>query len=62
METVLYIAAAVLLAGDLLVVVTHALGLSTERVSAHLLASASEAGERTSDWAAEFWRWLRAGR
>jgi hypothetical protein len=62
MELVLYIAAGVLLAGALLLVVTHALGLSAERVSAPLRASATEAGERTSDWAAEFWRWLKLGR
>ena len=35
-------------------------GWSGERFSAPLRASATEAGERTSDWAAEFWRWLRA--
>jgi hypothetical protein len=52
----------VLLAGALLMVVTYVLGLSTERFSAPLRASAAEAGERTSDWAAEFWRWLRLGR
>jgi hypothetical protein len=62
MDLVLYIAAGVLLLGALLMVVTHVLGLSAERVTAPLRASASEAGERTSDWAAEFWRWLRAGR
>ena len=62
METVLYIAAAVLLAAALLMVVTHLLGLSAERFSAPLRASASEAGERTSDWAAEFLRWIRSGR
>ena len=62
MNTALYIAAGVLLAGALLMVVTHVLGLSTERFSAPLRASAAEAGERTSDWAAEFWRWLRLGR
>jgi hypothetical protein len=62
MEIVLYIAAAVLLAGALLMVVTHVLGLSAERFSGPLRASAAEAGERTSDWAAEFWRWLRLGR
>ena len=52
MELVLYIAAAVLLAGALLLVATYG----------PLRASAAEAGERTSDWAAEFWRWLRSGR
>jgi hypothetical protein len=62
MELVLYIAAAVLLAAALLMVVTHLLGLSGERFSAPLRASASEAGERTSDWAAEFLRWIRSGR
>jgi hypothetical protein len=62
MELVLYIAAAVLLAAALLMVVTHFLGLSGERFSAPLRASATEAGERTSDWAAEFWRWVRTGR
>jgi hypothetical protein len=62
MELVLYIVAGVLLAGAFLMVATHLLGLSAERVSAPLRASAAEAGERTSDWAAEFWRWLRAGR
>ena len=62
MELVLYIAAAVLLTAALLMVVTHLLGLSGERFSAPLRASATEAGERTSDWAAEFWRWIRSGR
>jgi hypothetical protein len=62
MNTALYICAGVLLAGALLMVVTHVLGLSTQRFSAPLRASAAEAGERTSDWAAEFWRWLRVGR
>ena len=62
MEIVLYIAAGILLAGAVLLVVTHLLGLSTERFSAPLRASSAEAGERTSDWAAEFWRWLRLGR
>jgi hypothetical protein len=62
MELVLYIAAAVLLAAALLLALSHALGWSGERVSAPLRASATEAGERTSDWAAEFWRWLRSGR
>lgn len=62
MELVLYIAAAVLLAAALLMVVTHVLGWSAERFSAPLRASATEAGERTSDWAAEFWRWIRSGR
>jgi hypothetical protein len=62
MELVLYIAAAVLLAAALLMAVTHFLGLSGERFSAPLRASATEAGVRTSDWAAEFWRWLRTGR
>ena len=62
MELVLYIAAAVLLAAALLMVVSHLLGWSGDRVSAPLRASATEAGERTSDWAAEFWRWIRSGR
>ncbi len=62
MELVLYIAAAVLLTAALLMAVTHLLGLSGERFSAPLRASATEAGERTSDWAAEFWRWIRSGR
>ncbi len=62
MELVLYIAAAVLLAAALLMVLTHLLGWSGERFSAPLRASATEAGERTSDWAAEFWRWIRSGR
>jgi hypothetical protein len=62
MNTALYICAAVLLAGAVLMVVAHVLGLSTQRLSAPLRASAAEAGERTSDWAAEFWRWLRVGR
>ena len=62
MEPVLYIAAAVLLAAALLMVVTHLLGWSGERFSAPLRASATEAGERTSDWAAEFLRWIRSGR
>lgn len=62
MELVLYIAAAVLLAAALLLALGHALGWSGERFSAPLRASTTEAGERTSDWAAEFWRWLRSGR
>jgi hypothetical protein len=62
MEIPLYIAAGVLLAGALGMVVTHLFGWSAERFSAPLRASAAEAGERTSDWAAEFWRWLRLGR
>ena len=62
MEVVLYIAAAVLLAAALLMAVTHLLGWSGERFTAPLRASTAEAGERTSDWAAEFWRWLRSGR
>ena len=62
MEIVLYIAAAVLLAGALLLAVSHFLGWSAQRVSTPLRASATEAGERTSDWAAEFWRWVRSGR
>ena len=62
MELVLYIVAAALIAGALLMVVSHFLGWSGRRVSAPLRASATEAGERTSDWAAEFWRWIRSGR
>jgi hypothetical protein len=62
MEIVLYIAAAVLLAAALLMAVTHLLGWSPERFSAPLRASVVEAGERTSDWAAEFWRFIRTGR
>ncbi len=62
MEPVLYIVAAVLLAAALVMVVTHLIGWSAERFSAPLRASATEAGVRTSDWAAEFWRWVRSGR
>jgi hypothetical protein len=62
MELVLYITAAVLLAAALLMAVTHMLGWSGDRFTQPLRASATEAGERTSDWAAEFWRWLRSGR
>lgn len=62
MELVLYIAAGVLLAAALLMAVTHLLGWSGERFTAPLRASATEAGERTSDWAAEFWRFIRSGR
>lgn len=62
MEIVLYIAAAVLIAAALLMIVSHMLGWSGQRFSAPLRASATEAGERTSDWAAEFWRWVRSGR
>jgi hypothetical protein len=62
MELVLYIAAAVLIAGALLMAVSHFLGWSGERVAQPLRASSAEAGERTSDWAAEFWRWIRSGR
>lgn len=62
MELVLYIVAGVLLLAALLMVVTHFLGWSSERVTGPLRASTTEAGVRTSDWAAEFWRWLRTGR
>jgi hypothetical protein len=62
MELVLYIAAAVLIAAALLMAVSHLLGWSSQRFSGPLRASATEAGERTSDWAAEFWRWVRSGR
>ncbi|MEA2478082.1 MAG: hypothetical protein QOJ07_4 [Thermoleophilaceae bacterium] len=62
MSLVLYICAAVLLAAAALMVVSHLLGWSPARGSAPLRASAVEAGERTSDWAAEFWHWLRFGR
>jgi hypothetical protein len=62
MELALYIAAAVLLAAALLMVLSRFLGWSGERFSQPLRASANEAGERTSDWAAEFWRWVRSGR
>ena len=62
MEIVLYIAAAVLLAAALLMAVSHLLGWSSQRITGPLRASTVEAGERTSDWAAEFWRWLRLGR
>ena len=62
MELVVYIAAVVLLAGALLMALSHFLGWSGQRFSAPLRASATEAGERTSDWAAEFWRWIRSGR
>ena len=62
MELVLYIAAAVLIAAAAWMALSHALGWSGERFSAPLRASATEAGERTSDWAAEFWRWVRKGR
>jgi hypothetical protein len=62
MNTVLYITAAVFLAAALVMVVSHLLGWSGDRFTQPLRASATEAGERTSDWAAEFWRWLRSGR
>jgi hypothetical protein len=62
METVLYIAAAVLLAAALLMAVSHLLGWSAERITGPLRASGSEAADRTADWAAEFWRFLRLGR
>ena len=62
MNAVLYIAAAVLIAAALLMAVSHLLGWSGERFTQPLRASTAEAGERTSDWAAEFWRWLRSGR
>jgi hypothetical protein len=62
MSLALYITAGVLLLGALLMVVSHLLGWSPARASAPLRASAVEAGERTSDWAAEFWHWLRFGR
>ena len=62
MELALYITAGVLIALALLMVVSHLLGWSGERFSQPLRASSTEAGERTSDWAAEFWRWVRSGR
>ncbi len=62
MTVVLYIAAAILVLAAVLMVVSHLLGWSLARTSAPLRASSVEAGERTSDWAAEFWRWLRLGR
>ena len=62
MALALYITAAVVLLGALLMVVAHLLGWSAGRATAPLRASAVEAGERTSDWAAEFWHWLRRGR
>ena len=62
MALALYITAAVVLFGALLMVVSHLLGWSPARALAPLRASSVEAGERTSDWAAEFWHWLRFGR
>jgi hypothetical protein len=62
MTLALYITAAALLLGAGLLVVSHLLGWSAARGLAPLRASAVEAGERTSDWAAEFWHWLRFGR
>jgi hypothetical protein len=62
MELALYIAAAVLVLLALVMAISHLLGWSGQRFSAPLRASATEAGERTSDWAAEFWRWIRSGR
>jgi hypothetical protein len=62
MALALYITAAVVLLGALLMVVSHLLGWSPARALAPLRASSVEAGERTSDWAAEFWHWLRFGR
>ena len=50
-----------MLLGALLMVVSHLLGWSPGRALAPLRASSVEAGERTSDWAAEFWHWLRFG-
>jgi hypothetical protein len=62
MALALYITGAVLLIGALLLVISHLLGWSPARSTAPLRASGVEAGERTSDWAAEFWHWLRFGR
>jgi hypothetical protein len=62
MALALYITGAVLLLGALLMVVSHLLGWSLARARAPMRAAAVEAGERTSDWAAEFWHWLRLGR
>jgi hypothetical protein len=62
MELALYITAAVLIAAAVLMALSHLLGWSGQRVTGPLRASATEAGERTSDWAAEFWRWIRTGR
>ena len=53
------IAIAVVAAVALAVAVSNALGLLDLRP---LRASAAEAGERTSDLAAEFFEWLRTGR
>jgi len=38
------------------------LGYEPLRPLAPIRASASEASERTLDWMAEFWHWLRTGR
>ena len=62
MALAVYITAGVVLLGALLLVVSHLLGWSPARALAPLRASGVEAGERTSDWAAEFWHWLRFGR
>ena len=62
MAAYVYITAGVILLAAVLMVVSHLLGWSATRALAPLRASSVEAGERTSDWAAEFWHWLRHGR
>jgi hypothetical protein len=48
--------------GALLLVLVFALGRRPNGRTTPLRASAVEAGERTSDLAAEFFEWLRTGR
>jgi hypothetical protein len=62
MTVAVYITAGVILVAAAAMVVSHLLGWSPGRALAPLRASSVEAGERTSDWAAEFWHWLRLGR
>ena len=48
--------------GAVLLVLVFALGRRPRGRTTPLRASAAEAGERTSDLAAEFFEWLRTGR
>ena len=62
MPLVLIIAIAVVAALALAVALAAALGYSPGERLRPLRASAAEAGDRSSDLAAEFFEWLRTGR
>jgi hypothetical protein len=62
MPLVAIIAIAVVAALLVAVAVAHLLGFSPGERLRPLRASAAEAGDRSSDLAAEFFEWLRTGR